>query len=299
MGHVWEQAVLPVRAGSRVLWSPCNTGPIAARRHVATLHDAAVLDHPEWFSKGFAALYAGLWPLLARRARIVTVSEFSRDRLATRLALPLDAITVVYNAADERFRPAEPSAIAEVRQRHGLGDGPYFLTLSTLEPRKNLPLVLRAWDKVGAGLSGARLVIAGAQGGRRVFAESARAGTIAREGVVETGHVAEADLPVLIAGARALLYPSLYEGFGLPVLEAMACGAAVVTTRCGALPEVGGDAVLYVDPHDETELAATMAGLYEDEALAAAHGAAGLARAKRFSWDAAARQMDAILAEAG
>jgi glycosyltransferase involved in cell wall biosynthesis len=296
LGHPWEQLVLPARAGRRVLWSPCNTGPVGAARHVVTLHDAAVLDHPEWFSRGYAALYAQLWPQLARRAKLVTVSAFSRGRLADRLGVPEADIAVVPNGVDERFRPAAEGELASVRRAHGLGEGPYFLTLSTLEPRKNLALVLRAWEHARRSLSGVRLVVAGSAGRRAVFAGAAAPELAEAPDVTFAGHVAEGELPALIAGARALLYPSLYEGFGLPVLEAMACATPVVTTRCGALPEVAGEATLYVDPQDADDLAATIVRLAEDDALARSLATAGLAQAAGFSWAAAARAMDEILA---
>jgi glycosyltransferase involved in cell wall biosynthesis len=296
LGHPWEQLVLPARAGRRVLWSPCNTGPVGAARHVVTLHDAAVLDHPEWFSRSYAALYAQLWPRLARRAKLVTVSAFSRGRLAERLGVAEEDIAVVPNGVDPRFRPATEAEVAAVRRAHGLGEAPYFLTLSTLEPRKNLALVLRAWEQARRSLPGVRLVVAGAAGRRTVFAAAAPPELAEAPDVAFTGHVAEAELPALIGGARALLYPSLYEGFGLPVLEAMACATAVVTTRCGALPEVGGEAALYVDPQAAEDLAATLVRLAEDAAWAQSLATAGPARAAAFSWEAAARAMEGILA---
>jgi len=173
----------------------------------------------------------------------------------------------------------------------------YFLALATLEPRKNLALVLRAWPQVRAAVPEALLVIAGAAGSRDVFSRNGASSMDGEDGVMAIGRAPEAQLPALISGAHALLYPSLYEGFGLPVLEAMACGAPAVTTRRASLPEVGGDATLYVDDQDETDLAALMVRLAEDDDLVGRCRTAGLERARRFSWDAAARAMEQIFEE--
>lgn len=294
MGHLWEQMVLPVRLGESLLWSPCNAGPLAARRHVVTIHDAAVLDHPEWFSARFSAIYRQLWPRLARSAKIVTVSEFSRERLSEQLDLPAERIAVVPNGVDARFAPATPDEIADVRQRYGLGEHLYFLALATVEPRKNLSLVLKAWRRALKDIPDARLVIAGAKGVSRVFAGAEEHET--PPGIIMLGRTPDEDLPALISGARAMLYPSLYEGFGLPVLEAMACGTPAVTTRRASLPEVGGEAAIYVDAKDEEDLATALVDLAGDDDIVADHREAGLARAKQFSWDRAARSMEQIFA---
>jgi len=294
-GHAWEQAVLPARLNGQPLWSPCNTGPIAVASQVVTLHDAAVFDHPEWFSRSFLLVYRTLWPLLAKRSRrIVTVSQYSRDRLAAALGINAARIEVVANGVSPMFRPVPEAAAALVAERYGVVPGRYFATLSTIEPRKNLGLVLTAWERARVHCpSDMQLLVIGGGGASHVFARGNELAT--GEQVLRGGFVPDGDLPALIGGARALLYPSRYEGFGLPILEAMACGTAAVTTALTSLPEVGGDAALYIDPDDADGLAQLIGKLAASDAFCADRGEAGLARAAPFSWDAAAEQMRTIL----
>lgn len=294
-GHAWEQFVLPRLVKGTPLWSPCNTGPITVRSQVVTIHDAAVADHPEWFSRQFVAVYKLLLPQLVRSARrIVTVSRFSQVRLAAALGISADRIEVVYNGVSEHFVPPTAEASAAAAARYDVQPGRYFVTLSTLEPRKNLALTLQAWDAARERLPGdMRLLLLGGSGGAQIFAGDALPAEMA--GVIRAGFVPDADLPALLGGAIALLYPSRYEGFGLPILEAMACGTPAVTANTSSLPEVGGAAALYVDPDDAGALADTIVSLAGDEALRSDLIEAGLAQARLFSWNTAAAQMRHIL----
>jgi glycosyltransferase involved in cell wall biosynthesis len=294
-GHAWEQFALPVLNKGAPLWSPCNTGPIMVRSQVVTIHDAAIFDHPEWFSRQFVATYRTLLPLLARSARrIVTVSHFSKVRLAAALGLAEDRIEVVHNGVSERFAPAGADDIAAAGTRYGVEPGRYFATLSTLEPRKNLALTLKAWAIARTLLPGdMRLLLLGGAGRSQIFAGGDTPDAV--DGLVRAGFVPDAELPALLGGAIGLLYPSRYEGFGLPVLEAMACGTPVVTSANSSLPEVGGDAARYVDPDDAEALAGEMCALAGDQALRADLREAGLAQARLFSWDRSAEQMRHIL----
>jgi glycosyltransferase involved in cell wall biosynthesis len=294
-GHAWEQFVLPRLLKGAPLWSPCNTGPIMVRSQVVTVHDAAVADHPEWFSRQFIATYKLLLPQLARSARrIVTVSRFSQARLSAALGIPADRIEVVYNGVSEHFTPPAPDASAAAAAQYGVQPRRYFVTLSTLEPRKNLALTLKAWDAVRSRLPGdIRLLLLGGSGGAQIFAGTGLPADM--EGVIRAGFVPDADLPALLGGAIALLYPSRYEGFGLPILEAMACGTPAVTSNTSSLPEVGGAAALYIDPDDAGALADTICTLASDEALRSDLSEAGLAQARLFSWTQAADQMRHIL----
>lgn len=297
-GHLWEQAALPLKARGRTIWSPCNTGPLMTENQVVTIHDAAVFDHPEWFAPAFARLYHNLLPLLAKRVRgIVTVSEYSRRALASALGIPEARISVVSNGVDARFAPAatgKPDALPLA-----LRGRPYFVALSTLEPRKNLKLIFQAWRLAQRRLpTGYGLLIIGGKGASAVFSQGP--GTVPTDdsdaSVVYSGYVDDADLPFLLSGATALLYPSLYEGFGLPALEAMSCGTVVVTTALTSMPEVCGDAAIYVDPYDPTSLAETLVDLANDEQLREAHASRGLQQASTFSWELAAQRMDEIFA---
>ncbi|CAN5175641.1 glycosyltransferase family 1 protein [soil metagenome] len=300
-GHTWEQAVLPFRAGSRLIWGPANTGPLISKRQILTMHGAGIFDHPEWFSPAFVNFHRPLWRKLAQRVlKIVTVSEFSRDRLSEVLGIGKDRIEVIWNGVDEQFRPASDQAIAEAKAAFGLNGRPYFVTLSTIEPRKNLPLVLGAWEAARAQLPrDMALLIIGPKGAANVFGAHSPDANFTGEGVIRTGYVPDAQLPPLLSGAVGLLYPSLYEGFGLPLVEGMACGVPVVTTRLTSLPEVGGEAVLYVDPHDPAELAERMVDLAGSQDLRAERRQAGLDRVFMFSWTTAAQRMDELFRRHG
>jgi glycosyltransferase involved in cell wall biosynthesis len=292
-GHLWEQAVLPGRVGYGALFSPCNTGPLAVRRQVVTIHDLAALERPEGFAPSYARWYRWLLPRLARRAAaVVTVSEHSRGRLAEVCGLDAATIRVVPNAADARFAPQPPEAVARLRARRGL-PADYVLVVGSLEPRKNLGRLLAAWERLAPRYPGLALVVAGAGDGT-VFRGVGRRGAPA---VRWLGHVGDDELPALYSGARCFVYPSLYEGFGLPVLEAMACGAPVVCADATSLPEVAGDAALLVDAREPEAIDAGLARVLDDAELAASLRARGVARAAGFSWDRSAAAIRAILAE--
>jgi glycosyltransferase involved in cell wall biosynthesis len=282
-GHAWEQAALPaqaVRARAAAVLGPANLAPLAWPRNVVVIHDAAPLREPRWYSPAYARWQRVTLPVLARRAlRVITVSEFSRRELEELIGVRAD---VVPGGVDERYTPgADP---APARAALGL-DGPYVLTVAQRTARKNLGALAATAERLAA--SGVTLVAAG--GGRpQLRAEALPAG------VRDLGHVPDAHLPGLYAGAAAFVLPSLYEGFGLPCLEAMACGTPVVAARAGALPEVCGDAARYADPLDPEEIAREVEAALDDDALRVA----GPARAAAFSWEQTARGVDAIAMEA-
>jgi glycosyltransferase involved in cell wall biosynthesis len=284
-GHWWEQAVLPGRARG-LLWSPANTGPVAVRDQVVSIYDVATLDHPEWFRPAFAAWYRMFTPALARRVRRILVpSTFTRERVVERCGVDPSKVAVVPCGVDARFRPADPESVAAVRSRYALA-GPYVLSLGTLEPRKNLARLFEAWRGLAPSRPDVTLAVAGASGA--VFAGTGFDRLPPR--VVGLGRVAEADLPALYAGAEAFAFPSLYEGFGLPPLEALACGTPVVASAATAIPEVVGRAGVLVDPHDAESIAEGLRRVLEDRTLREALARDGLARAGGLSWDVAAER---------
>jgi glycosyltransferase involved in cell wall biosynthesis len=285
-GHLWEQALLPLAARrSRAIYCPANAAPLLTRRSVLLIHDLAALRHPEWYSAQFATYHRRLLPRLVRRARrLITPSEFSRRELADALGVDPRRVAVVPNGVDERFSSsADPEP---VRRAYGL-ERPYVLVVGTRIGRKNLGALGEARRRLdGLGLD---LVAAGSgrHWSRNDDATPVRA----------LGYVAERHLPGLYAGAAAFAMPSLYEGFGLPVLEAMASGVPVVAANRAALPETCGGAAVLVDPDDGRALAEALAQVVTDHALSQELVAAGLERASRFSWDRAAAATDAIIGE--
>lgn len=283
-GHLWEQGVLPRLTRGGLLWSPCNTGPLAVRRQVVTIHDCAFVDCPEGFSRAFGAWYRWLIPRLVRRVRrIIAVSQFTASRLAELCGLKASRIDVIPNGVDSQFHSAVPEVVDELRRRLALPER-YVLSVGTLEPRKNLSRLLASWEHLPAELRDVGLVLAGAKG--RQFRSAGIEQLPA--GVHLTGYVEDADLPALYSGAEAFIYPSLYEGFGMPVLEAMSCGTPVICSRSTSLPEVAGDAALLVDPCDVECIADAISRLLTDAELRRAIRTRGLERARKFSWDQAA-----------
>lgn len=275
-GHAWEQLVLPVRAaGARALLCPANLAPLAARNVVVILHDAAPLRRPDWYSPAYAAWQRRLLPLIARRAaRVITVSPFSRAELRELLGVEAD---VVYGGVDERFFAASPAR----RER------PYVLCVASQTARKNLAALVPAARALAR--EGVELVVAG--GHRPQFA--AERGL---EGLTLLGRVPDEALPGLYAGAEAFVLPSLYEGFGLPVLEAMAAGTPVVAADTTALPDTCGGAARLVAPEPDA-LRDALVGLLGDEAGRARLRALGRERARAFTWERTARGVDAIVQE--
>jgi glycosyltransferase involved in cell wall biosynthesis len=287
-GVLWEQVALPVQLKGRLLWNPHNSGPLAVKRQVVTMHDVSPLDHPEWFDPLFARWQRFLIPQLVKRAqRIITISNFSKSRLQELCNISEEKITVIPNGVDQRFKPQQEDVISDVREYLKIPSPHYVLCVGTIEPKKNIPRLLKAWKIICKQIpSDVWLVLAGITGNIEVFREERIKDIPSR--VYITGHVEDAQLPALYAGALASIYVSLYEGFGLPPLESMATGTPVLTSNLTSLPEVVGDAAITVDPYDEEAIAAALQRIIDDSEIRRCLSQKGMARVVQFSWDKAA-----------
>jgi glycosyltransferase involved in cell wall biosynthesis len=297
-GHLWEQAVLPRLIGDALLWSPANTGPLGVANQVLTIHDLGSIEHPEWYSRMFATWYRWLTPELMKRVRrVITISRFSRERLLALVNINESKVVVVPAGVDATFGPRPDEEIRRVCTDLGIPSPHYLLSLGALEPRKNLSRLLAAWSSCVARLpEEIWLVIAGASAPRNVF-NRLELGELPPR-VHLAGFVADSDLPALYSGALAMVYVSLYEGFGLPVLEAMASGTVPIVSDNTSLPEVVGDAGVCVNPFDIEQIAAAIEHLIDDSEHRAALRIRATQQSRRFSWERAAVQTWAVLSQA-
>ena len=291
--RMWTLSALPRAARADaldVLHVQYNAPRLRKPAVVTTVHDITFRLYPDWFTlKDRLVLGWGLRATLRTAAGTLAVSECTRRDLEQVYGLAPERITVTPNALANGFAPPTKEATEETLARLGV-QRPYALFVGVLQPRKNIERMVRATiaarEEHGLDL---RLVVAGKVGWK---AESALETVLAAEvaGTAQyLGYVDDEDLPALYAGAEMLLFPTLYEGFGIPVLEAFACGTPVITSNVSALPEVAGDAALLVDPRDEAAIASAIANLTRDEDLRTRLIARGHERVERFSWTRTAR----------
>jgi glycosyltransferase involved in cell wall biosynthesis len=264
-----------------------GSGPWFGGPQVSWLHDAAVFDHPQGYRPAFARWYRALFRHRARRGDVlVTPSQHSRERLAHHLALPPSRLHVVPHGSDHLDEVvAAPGLLARLALRHGA----FWLCVANSNPNKNVARLLRAHAWAGGGLP---LVLVG-RGDDRVFGRSAAVMTGAD--VRWLPDASDAELKALLLAARALVVPSIVEGFGLPALEALRTGCAVLAARAGALPEVCGEAALYMDPLSEDAIAQGLERLCRDDALVTGLRSAGPQRAAPFTWARSATMLLDVL----
>jgi glycosyltransferase involved in cell wall biosynthesis len=291
-GHLWEQLELPVHARRGPLVSFANSGPLVLRNQCVTIHDASVFALPETYVPAYRLWYRWALPRLGRRARrILTDSRFSRAELMRWAAITEDKIEVVPLAANHML---ESPADERILERHSLRGKTFVLAVGSQSPHKNLDVVLRALPLVRA--IPFDLVIVGAAN-PQIFRDPppSSAGRVRR-----LGYVSDAELRALYQAATCLVFPSRYEGFGLPPLEAMICGCPVIVSHAASLPEVCGDAALYCDPSEPAGFAARIGELLRAPELRTELRRRGLVQAGRFSWAASARSVlqsiDSLLA---
>ena len=304
LGVLWQQMRLPARlrrGDVDLFWSPLITLPLRCPvPAVATVHDLTALLFPEMHTlKVRLSLLPFLRPSFERARRLVAISEATARDLAFHFPQCAEKIRVVYPGIDPEFRPGDPVEIAATRRELGAAaGGGYVLYAGTLEPRKNVGRLIDAWE--GLRRDDPQLpplVLAGPYGwGSERLAR--RIADLAPLGVTAVGRVDRARLVRLFQAARVFVYPSLYEGFGFPAAEALACGVPVITSDTSSLPEVVGDAGRLADPQDAGAIAARLKGLLDNPGPAADLGRRGIAQAARFRWDRAAREMEAVFEEA-
>ena len=285
-GHAWEQFELPRYSGDSTLLNLCNTGPVSRRRQLVVLHDAGVIAQPATYSFAFRSWYRWLFSGLMRRASTVaTVSKFSAGELMQLVGRRASGIELIRGAGEHVLRT---SADTRVLERLGIEGQRYVLAVGSRTPNKNLRGVLQASALLRD--LGYKFVAAGGSNSR-VFSGVA----IDDDSLVLAGYVTDGELRALYENAACFVFPSLYEGFGLPPLEAMHCGCPVVVSERASLPEVCGSAAVYCNPEDPADIAAKLRLVLTSASLRADLRDAGLARAREFSWARAARDLSELL----
>lgn len=292
----WEQAVWPWRArrdGLSLLHSMAFAMPrLAPCPAVVTLYDLSFVHYPDAFPPlQRRYLHAATATSCRHARRLIAISESGRQDVHRIYSVPLERIDVVAPGVGDAYHPLPPDEVAAFRRRRALPER-FLLHVGTLQPRKNVPLLLDALARLGR--DDAPLVLVGGKGWfyDAIFARVTELGLTER--VCFAGYVDDAELPLWYNAAAALVLPSLYEGFGLPIVEALACATPVVAARTSSLPEAGGDAALYFDPSDAGELAARLADVLDRPELAGRLRAAGPQQARRFSWARAGQETAAV-----
>jgi glycosyltransferase involved in cell wall biosynthesis len=305
LAALWHRARVPLPIeffiGSvDVFYSPdFLLPPTRARRKLVTVHDLSYVRVPECFPAPLLNYLNRAVPPSVAHADLILADAASTQRdLIDVYHVPTDKVRVLYSGVDPRFRP-DVSEASQARVRELTHGKPYLLSVSTIQPRKNYARLIKAFANLITNdqlpMTNLQLVIAGGRGWMfaEIFKTVERLGL--QERVIFPSFFSDEDLPALYAGATLFVYPSLYEGFGLPVVEAMACGLPVVSSNASSLPEVGGDAVLYFDPHDVDAMAATIQRALTNESLRSDLRVRGIEQAKKFSWDKAARELQSYL----
>ncbi len=282
----WENSALPLlllKDRVRLLHSTMNVAPWwVPCPFVVTVHDLAYLRYPRVHPRGRRAYLTLMTRWTARRVRaVIAVSAYTAQEVERLLGLPSERIVVIYEGVDADYQPRPRIEVESFRREHGLPEH-YILYVGNLEPRKNLPRLIEAYARVRA--PGVSLVLLGPRGWEydEIFRRVEALNLSGR--VIFPGFVPREELPLWYNGAMIMVYPSLYEGFGLPPLEAMACGTPVLVSSSSSLPEVVGTAGLQVAPDDTDALAAEMQHLLDDPALRSELSQRGMERARLFSW---------------
>lgn len=288
-GHIWEQWDLPRflrNNGSPLLVNLSNTAPVLYRNKVTTIHDITYVRYPHTYSNSFVLVYRALIPLVIKTSKhIFTVSEFSKKEISDFYHVKEEKLSVVYNAASDMFRKYEDNTLAEIT---------YFMAVSSVKENKNFIRILEAFKRFSTYNKDAKLFIIGDIKSKK-FKTVDVSNYIDNKHVKILGRVSDEDLIKYYSNAKAFVFPSLYEGFGIPPLEAQACGCPAICAKSSCLPEVFGDSVLYCNPLDVNSIFQDMKMLVENDSLRESLIEKGYDNVSRYSWDKSARQMSEIL----
>jgi len=270
--------------------------PPGTDRAVATFHDLSIYRHPECHPPARVDFMRRVIPQTLRRTDfLITVSEFTRREVIDFFAWPADKVVAIPLGVDPSFRPHSAAETEPVLQRMGLSHGAYVLCTATIEPRKNITRLLQAYAALPESLRAQfPLVLAGGEGWNDTELQTQIQRAVSAGWLKRFGYVPEAELPALMAGARCFAFPSIYEGFGLPVLEAMGSGVPVLTSQVASLPEVAQDSARLVDPYDVDAIRVALQEAIEDDQWRAGASSTGIQRAAGFSWDHTAQATAAV-----
>ncbi|OUI87602.1 glycosyltransferase family 4 protein [Acetobacter tropicalis] len=283
-GQLWEQFELPWATRKGILINLGNTAPLLGRHHIVIIHDAGVFSQPNSYSWKFRTWYRVLLTLLRySRAHLITVSHFSRSELSKYLRIPAEQISVISEGAEHIKSQAADGSILK---RHSLRSQGYVLAVGNLAPHKNLAQLSHLADALAQ--RGTPLVISGSVN-TTVFSDHGK--QTLPKAAVYVGRVSDKELRALYENAACFVFPSLYEGFGLPPLEAMLCGCPVVAADIPVLREICGEAAYYVNPHDPEAITRSVLHILDTPIQAQEMRQAGLSRAAAFTWEKAARSL--------
>lgn len=296
--QLWMQAFMPGKiSDGELLWSPTNMGPVACSRQVVTLHDISDQLFPHWFSRKYVTWRKVMLPgLLSRVSGIITVSEFSKKTIIERYPQAEEKIRVIPNGINrDQFYPRPEPEQEKAARKFGL-EKPFAVTVSSLDPRKNIGGLIKTWHTLPESVRREMDLV--------IIGEKADIFTFELDDEIDSsvrflGYVDHDHLPQLYSLARFFVYPSLFEGFGLPVLEAMACRTPVITSNTTSLKELAAGRAITVDPADSEALAAAILEMAESEAVRTRYAEEGYRYAKTFSWQSAARETLAFLDQNG
>ena len=285
-GHIWEQLELPIYTKRNILINLCNTAPMFKKNQIVVIHDAAVYASSQGFSFSFRVWYKTLFYFIKIFTRtILTISEFSKKELLEYINIDPKKVNII-SEGKEHFDKIDENP--EVLTKFNLEEGKYVLAVSSYNPNKNFKALVEATEYLNH--KDFEIVIAGGTD-LRVFNKN----IIESENIKKLGYVTDEDLKGLYKNAGCFVFPSVYEGFGLPPLEAMSTGCPTLVSNVGPMPEVSGDAAIYFNPNDSKEIAEKINYVMKNDKLRSEMGVKGLEQSKKFSWELAAKQLiDAV-----